>query len=363
MKKAWKWLLGVVTVIVLSLAFVVGDAFRRAVNAIELQEDLLRKDVATLRQKARPVPLLPQPPLSFEELSKLPCPANEHLNPEPRLEEGHRSTTVSRWGIFHHWIDSFSQREEDLLRHLNKWYALDQYLAALAVTLDTYRPGGFGAHEARHSFETAILNDLSLVLAGPNVRADERKTVLEKLDQLLAARAPVDEFIAGEFLLDRAEVLKVIPTQGDPTVMMNRGPEWREGYSWRILVAKSLNQLSDDYDGIREPDPYEIPRPATGFGMLQAADSRILTRSRLKSDARSVILSDRRALTYWHAARLVAALLLFREEKGREPKDLAELAPAYLPKIPVCPYGGMPYLWSEGQLIAPQADLSFRLTR
>jgi hypothetical protein len=68
-------------------------------------------------------------------------------------------------------------------------------------------------------------------------------------------------------------------------------------------------------------------------------------------------------LGYWHAARLAAAILIFQEERLREPKDLSELAPEYLAEIPRCPYGGQPCVFSEGRLESESMGLSLSLRR
>lgn len=368
MKKAWKWTLAAIGIPLLCLGLLAVDTWFRARSSLAAHEQRLANDISEHRSRNKSIPLPPVPAASKEELEALPCPYESFLSDEESLgglERGH----AGQWEL------RFSRAPAVWRLWPTPELTLDQALTAMAVTLHTYREGGFSAHEAKVRYEEGILRALLRAIADYRLKPGDLRRIQERVDELLAARVPLREFVNGQHLLDRAEVLRVIPTQSDPTALIREPPGWKDLYSWRILIAKSLNQLEEEFLALREPaadDPFSDLNSNSSYAALGLRAGlgdrgfprrRWLTTSSLSSDLRSVHSSERHCLHHWQLARLAAALQRFVGEEAREPRELTELVPKYLPAIPVSPYGGKPFVFADGVLKALRGTPQWRIPR
>jgi hypothetical protein len=361
-KKAWKWVLAVVGIPLLCLGLIVLDTYTRAKSAIAAHQERLTKDIAELRARTQGIPAPVLRRTTLEEVEPLPCPGASffaHDEALARLEEGHPgqnavSYSRNRWIWQHGWSDE-------------KGLRFDDSLLALAITLRTIREGGYGAHGTKNSYEQNALREILKSLSDTRPSLEALASLQARLDELLASRVPVDVFVRGQHLLDRATVLRVIPSQSDPTSMIAERPGWREMFSWHVLIAKAANQLDEDWREVQEPaaeDAFPEDNSNSSYGALglrpgpsrrRYAFSRLLTRDR---DAFS---SERYCLAHWQAARIAVALRRFQAHRHRDPSDLEELVPLYLPSVPRCPYGNLPYTYRNGILATKGLSREWRI--
>jgi len=347
MKRALKWILLLAGLPALAVGLLAADTYRRAVHAIELQESRLRADIAALRARLRSTTLLQGRDLSPQVLERLPCPARrfaataEHTVP---VEQGHTGQD-EQLRLRLSEIVGLSTRTQAM-------QTVEGVLTSFAVSESCFREGGYEARNRRHFYDLRILEALHLLLVQPGVDAAALRQVSSALEQLIERRPLPGDILEGEYLLDRAEVLRVIPTQSDPHCMLLEPPGVRESFSWRILTVKALNQLDDRYRELRKLDAasdVDWENAVKEFG-LRIRHEPAYTRSALCSGATSALQAERLALCRWRFAQVATLVALFQAEKGREPRDLSELVPEYLPEPPINPYNGKPFDYQDGAL-------------
>jgi hypothetical protein len=333
----------------LAVGILAADTYRRAVRAIELQEERLRADVAALRARRKATDLLEGRDLSPQTLERLPCPAREYAEVErsraDAYEQGHTGQ-ASLWRI--RFSEMFAHANRPVVGPQN----VGELLTALGIVERCFQEGGYEARNSRHFYEDLLLKSLRTTLLRPGVGAKELREISSALEQVLARRPLPGDLLEGEYLLDRAEVLRVIPTRSDPYWMFPEPPGTREFFSWRILTVKALNQLDDRYRELRLLDSASLldwEERVKEFG-LRIRHEPAYTRSALCSGAAGLLQAERLSLCRWKFAQVATLIALFQAEKAREPSSLAELVPEYLPEPPVNPYNGKPFDYRDGTL-------------
>jgi hypothetical protein len=236
---------------------------------------------------------------------------------------------------------------------------VDDLLTSFAVNESCFHEGGYAARFSRHFYDLRVLELMPRGLTRPGVEPGELRKLAAALEQLMARRPLPGDLLEAEYLLDRAEVLRIIPTQSDPTMMLLEPPGVREFFSWRILTVKALNQLDDRYRELRRLDAASLvdwENAVKEYG-LRIRHEPAYTRSALCSEAASILQAERLSLCRWTFAQVATLIALFQSEKAREPSSLGELAPEYLPELPVNPYNGQPFDYRDGTLrTAPGTD-------
>jgi len=348
MKRTLKWTLLLLGVPALIVGGVAVDSRRRALHVIEAQEQRLQSDIAALRARRRHSRLLDGRDLS--SLDRLPCPSDSftgHGLLEIGTEQGHsgqdslKATRLQEMTT----VAVRAGRHPTPLRP-------DEILTVFAVTERCFSEGGFEAYAARRFFDTRALDALGQALVQPGVGVAELERIRSALDELLAARPPIDDILEQEHLLDRTEVLRVYTTRSDGHAMMLQGPGVAEGFSWRVLVVKALNQLDDRRGELLQAKSASLEaweKKARELG-LRVQQEGAYTRSNLVTNAESIIDAERRALGHWRFAQVAAAIALFQAEKRREPGSLQDLVPDYFAELPVNPYDGKPFDYRDGTL-------------
>ena len=328
MKRAWKWVAALVGIPALCVVAFWIDATSRAEAAIRAEEERLAKDIAAFRARKKP----PFPVPEMVPPGELPCLAILWRHPEPlRIEEGRR---------WQERLEGFIAQEE-LARNPPGFgrrfkpptmLTIEQAIFALAVTQETLGERGYrGAVQATNYDEDALMS-LSRPLTRAEIPVSQIRTLADALDGMMAGRRTVEETVEMEYLLDRTEVLRVVRLSSDPTSFLTRRPGWRELFSWRILIAKGLKELDDQY---RTPAKPDAP----------------LTRSALGADAAGILRREREVLAVWIVARAATAAALYEREHGRLPTSLKEL-----PELPTTALGGRPLLLEGEKLRVPASS-------
>jgi hypothetical protein len=154
----------------------------------------------------------------------------------------------------------------------------------------------------------------------------------DALEALYASRLSIREGVASEKIIQKIELMRLWRAKADPTSFMQDPPCWRELYSWRILIAKSLNHIEDFARQtdmlLGYPEPCERPE----WESLYWQD--VHFNRDLSHRWKEEILSESTARTRWSVARTASAVALFRLEKGRDPAGVDELVPLYLRDVP-----------------------------
>jgi hypothetical protein len=326
-KKAYKYTLAAVGIPLLCFGGLALDSYYRAVSAIAAHDARLAKDIAAMRTRHSPQP----------------------MNVHP-FEDGHsrrNSDDVRRFGVLDRRRPS----------------SPDEALNLLESAQARLREGGYEAFYERKGLEVWMLTHFLDLLRERPLPAGELRDLSRSLDRIHSNRPTVSDIITGEHLLDRAEILNVLHLKRDPSGMIRRPPGWREFFSWRILIAKTLLQLDDHY---REILPLaSVPRQDREKAVSQwsawSEDEGVTSRTYLRTDADRMLRHERTAAAEWHFTHLVMALLLFQSERGRDPQELQELVPDYLPCQPVSLFDGAPVVFEKGVLHDVGLDSRWRL--
>jgi len=343
MKKAWKIAALLVGVPAILTGWLALDSYSRAVSAIAAHDSRLRSEIAALRARQVPSPLLQGRDLSPKSLADVPCPmtALQKLS-EHALETGHTIHERIYWRYVLLHDSSDNQRFDSLPDRI----PLEPLITALVVTDAAFPEGGFNVHSARGSLEYQIFTRLAHSLTNRSLDAALLQRISTELDQLMRRRPPLPEILFGEHLLDQVQTLSVLHTRSDPLGWIRRPPGWKEFFSWRILIAKSLNQLEDEYQNLCKLPPSSFPARGDSHRPAEHA----LTNSKLEREAFILVESEKDDLCYWQLARTATALARFRIANSRDCSDLSELVPEYLSERPVNPVDNKPFQYKDGHL-------------
>jgi hypothetical protein len=311
-RKAWKWLLAAVGIPLLCFGLLGIDSYFRAVTAIAAHDARLAKDIAA--QRAR---------------------HGAAVNTGGVFEGGHSATFASWAGLTRAPVDLPGD--------------MGRFLGDIVGVHNFYRETGY-AGATEHQEDGALGRIQALLYEG--LPAAELRAFSEKFDQIRSTRPSLADYITDEYLLDRAEVLNVLHRKEDRYCMIRRSPGWREFFSWRIMIAKALNELDDLYVQMRPIGSLPYPEAIkAGFPTtLDELEPDFRSRTYLRGSAHRMAQGAAYKACSWDFTRVALALCRFQAEKGRDPQDLKDLVPEYLPRMPVCPYGGAPYEFQKGQL-------------
>jgi hypothetical protein len=357
-KKAWKWALTAAALPVACIALLWIDSYYRAVAAIRAEDERLASDIAAFRsqkRRSRPVELdrlLAKMPGDTSGMKKrpraLPCPTELFLNSDrPQLDQGHSGCGAFYKRLFDHCLLDFSP--SILFGNSEPPPNGDQVVTALSVTHALAQECGYHSRCLLLDYEHEALRALRDILAGDLSPAEIRR-ILDELDRALAARPTFVDTLDAEYLMNRAEVLRVLHLKADPTGFIARKPGWREFFSWRILLVKALTELGREYEVLRPVAEAPDAKLERAVELLAAEQKVRLTQSALRSDATVRRMSDDDVRRHWLLARTATVIALFRAERGRDIKRLEELVPEVLPQIPADPVNGEPVELKDGIL-------------
>jgi hypothetical protein len=353
MNRAAKVALGVLGSIAMAVGLFVWDTHARAGRAIQAHEARLRSDIAALRAKPNALDLIRSLDLPKAALKDLQAPCD-------LLKEGVRSLTyeLARFGQ-----ESPLGEYRLVLRELNLQISVEptpaQLVAQLAYSQEALREGGYNAYHYRCFDENWSLKCWKAVLAHHVLDAADLKRVSFALDQLLATRPTARDVLSSESVLDRAQVLAFLRTGDEPQAIMAGDPGWKELFSRSLLAAKALNELHEQIESALdlESRPILEREPVTLEAGLKYLRKNRYTKSVLLSEATALFQSERILLTEWALARVATAVARFQLDKGRDPADLRELVPGYLPEIPLNPYTGTPFQYEDGAVQTQRGNL------
>jgi hypothetical protein len=265
-KKAWKWALVVAALPVACIALLWIDSYYRAVAAIRAEDERLARDIAAARSRRAG----PQDP-TFP------------------LEAGHSGERGARLALYVLSMREFKSTSPRAI------------LSDLAALRSRMSEGGYGTQLFRRAVEIGDLSRLREVLENSTIQELELRRISKALDQLEATRPTIEQCIFDEYLLDRAEVLRVIHRKEDPYGMILRPPGWRDFFSWRILTAKTLRELDDHYREIQEALA-QGTLPAVALGVWNE-EAGVRSRTQLRIDAPTALGQERQLTKVWEQTR------------------------------------------------------------
>src|SRR5262245_17237947 len=238
-KKARKLALLLLGIPAIAVAILWIDCYYRAVAAIRAEDERLARDIAAFRDRLKPgLPV----DASFLKGS-VSCPQSFFVNPPAtKLEEGHTGQHAYYWALV---TDSFGITFPPDVPPPEAVPPGAPQLSVLALTHRAVRECGFDSRSCGYTFEQAALKNLQQAILG--LSAPDLRRIAEQLDRARESRSSFSDALEAEHLLDRAEVLRVLHLKADGRCFIRRPPGWREFFSWRVLIAKILNQLRDDY--------------------------------------------------------------------------------------------------------------------
>jgi len=212
----------------------------------------------------------------------------------------------------------------------------EEMFVELARTQEAAREGGSLGWFAYLRAENTVLLAWKRALRGQDRSTLRRR--FEALEALYAARPALEEFVTSEKILQKIDFLRVLRRKADPSGLVDRPPCWRELYSWRILIAKSLTHVED-----LARETVALHRSPEGCGHPEweaLFDGDIHYGVETGRQWKDQAPFEAGQQTLWSLARAATAVALFRLERGRDPDSLSELVPLYLRKIPVTRPGG-----------------------
>jgi hypothetical protein len=310
MRRAWKWVMGLVGITAASVGLLAFDVHQRALRAIEAEESRLRDDLAAFRAR-RPGAARPERGFEAGHSGRRQFPPVEKLPPELLLSELDRTER-----------DSFEC--------------------------------GYDANDWRRFQDMTTLSELRNALLRRRLRRSELQQFSVTLQQLLSRRPAVAEIIEAEHLLDRAELLNILRDRHNGQFLVD-GPGWREFFSWRILIVKALRELEERKKQLLSLKSDSLPdweTAALEFG-LRIRHEPAYTRSRLCSQATSLLEGERQSLLSWRFTQIAVRISLFLAENDRLPADLKDLGL----EVPVSPYDGKPFEYRDGTLKTSSTSL------
>ncbi len=318
MKRAWKYTLAATGIPLLCFGGLALDAYFRAVATIDAHDARLAADRAAAR--------IGHPPKAPDSYS---------------FEDGHSGRDSARDSLL----------DESILEPQRGWSPLS-ILQPLELMQSHFREAGYVAARRRSSFEERELRRFQGFLTGQLLLPDQLRDLAQSFDRLRSTSPTAAEVITAEHLRDRAEVLGVLHRKRDPYGMIRRPPGWREFYSWRILIAKTLLELDDHYRQVLPLASSLSRKDEMAAGRLSetARKEEGLARTHLRSEVRDVLRIERERAADWQLTHLAMAISCFRAEVGRDPEKLAELVPDYISEVPVSLFDGRPCQIEKGTL-------------
>jgi hypothetical protein len=305
MNKARKSVLAIGILIVIAFGVLAGDAVRRAGTALERRRERLREEIASLRARPTSTDLLRTINLDAGPMKELSPQARKMTaSPEHRLH--YEQGLIDQYKFFHGPPRALGS----VFNPGKETWTPASVIAVLSISQEGCREGGYEAFLFRQYNERTALNRWKDLLCKTPGDPSELRRVHEALGQLLATRPTLEEVQRGEVILLKLCLLNVLRNRQDAEGLYRRGPCWREFYSWRILMVKTLDQLDDE---------------AGGDG-----DKHLRGDFRLEDEA----FKDGDLLDQWKLARVATAIALYRVEKGADIATLQDLVPNLLPELP-----------------------------
>lgn len=305
MKKSLKVVLGACGTIFILCGGVWLDALRRANKSISEHESRLAEEIARARAY----------PAREALLEKMPHPSGR--------KQGFEKEREQRWeDLGQYWY-----------AHSNPALFEEEMILELARTREEARECGFQGWAADLRAETTLLGSWKTALQAAGQDRITLRRRFEALNVLCAMRPSLEGFVTSEKIIEKIDLLRVLRRKSDPSGIFERSPCWREMFSWRILIAKSLTHVEDiarqtaalyrsSDAGVREEwftlfDEHVHYPAQTNFTWLNQEAVEAMER------------------TLWSVSGASTAVALFRLERGRDPESLSELVPLYLPEVPV----------------------------
>jgi hypothetical protein len=234
----------------------------------------------------------------------------------------------------------------------------EDMLVELTQTLESARECGYVGWSVFMHAENTVLQAWKSALAAPGQEKTALRRRFEAMEAIHASRPSLREFVNSEKIIEQLELLRVWNSKTDPSGFITRPPCWRELFSWRPLIAKSLNQVEtfarETAVLLQTPEGYGQPDWDRHLSEDVHYDQASVQHWKDQGP------SEAAEVTLWALARSATAIALFRAEKGRDPSSLAEVVPEYLPSIPCASPGNRPIEYREGFLQpTPPKDVSY----
>jgi hypothetical protein len=302
--KALKWLLSIIGAMALMVGLLWFDSVHRATRGIDAIEEQVRHDILDARSRPTAIDLIRTLNLTAEEIlevSPLPNDFDVRSAAGFRFEEGNS-------GQYFTIRDRLNFKAG---RSPSRAWTMRQVMASLVVLQLAFREAGTHASGIDNAFTKRTLLKYRDLLCADAIETADLRTMVLVLEHLEKSRLTEKQILENQRILDRMEVLHVFRARSDPLCFVQESPCWRELYSWRILTAKSLLQVSE---GRFEGD-------------LHLSHGHFFQGNR-------VSYMHPEAVDGLAMARVATSIRLFQTDKARMPASLSDLVPEYLPAIP-----------------------------
>jgi hypothetical protein len=312
MKRILRWVLGVAAVLVAAPALLLWDSIRRAEASIAGEEVRVASETARLRAASK-VATLPRP----ADLT-----ADQCVNYE----------------------DSFGRREEKLtatwwLEDFRRPQSMEQLVILLTKAELFGAEGGIPSWRMRQNQESRLVEQWLFHLSGERPGAAPLRKNFAALIVLESKRRDLMDFVRGESLTIRRELLRVLRSKSDPFGVFERPPCWRDFYSWRVLVARSMILAAEDLEFL---EANGIPAPGMNKVLAHFHRGDRHFEGLFRTDPGMFQQGEEALGIEWKLAVGATAVALFQAEKGRWPESALELVPEYLPSLPLHPEDARP---------------------
>jgi hypothetical protein len=195
------------------------------------------------------------------------------------------------------------------------------------------------------------------LLANHSLSAEELSSFAARLDRLDASRPDLMESWPGEDLWIRSALCSTpwedferggwVPSKSTPI-----HPTWRCLFSQRITRAQALSIHASVFDHLTKlAGVPSWQRESECLAWAREAESwRNPLVDRMLPAFGRTFQRDALALVQRALLRVSVAIAWFEAEQGRYPKQLEELVPRYLPRVPLCPFTGLPLVTRDGKV-------------
>jgi len=244
---------------------------------------------------------------------------------------------------------------------VGEWLAAGRSEDALAAALrvivlgaDVRRSLGVHASMGGMSNEARGREMLGIVLRDGMLSADALARAARVLDALDAHRASLGDRLLAEAPFARGA--RIAMAGGEKPSSSVRDPlrGWRWLWSRRIFYATAL----DEGEALRQRTLVAYGRPLSAWrstcaevlAMFENSEHPELSGWGVGSTEAWTVKMEARERMIGTLHRVAVAVARFVAERARAPASLADLVPAYLPSIPICPASGEPLRWSAAAL-------------
>jgi hypothetical protein len=211
-------------------------------------------------------------------------------------------------------------------RHGHHHDACDSYLAALELASVTVKNGVFVHVLNGFAAVATAAPDLARCIGSGQLSGEALQHVNAALTEAWQDRARLVEAVAIEWAWTDGWFTSKELADNWPAADIERARK-----EYRAIMSEAVQRLAKPYWELKGDPP--LPEPQTELNQLAVP---VWARCGAKEAERD---------TWLCGLRILAAIELFREQRGASPTSLSELTPDYLSEIPMDPFTGKPFTY------------------